>query len=216
MKNRKLTENERKQLKITKLFHQKRLNNKFNLKRIVITGLLSIGFILIIYYFDDYWFSLIAKIGIAITPIMIWGWISSYKGDRKESMKLLKVIEKVEANEEVAVVEYECRQAIYFPNHEDEGVCHALEIGDNQLMFWWDIDFSEGGILPNTKFEVFNDNDLELIFGKRITILGTPIQPIGIRSEIKWDNWGELPNHREIIESTVGDYLNELEKKYTV
>ncbi|MEZ5044888.1 MAG: hypothetical protein R2828_33630 [Saprospiraceae bacterium] len=216
MKKRQLTEDEKNQMNITKLFHEKRLKKKFNWRRVVIAILIEIGFILTIYFFDEYWFSLIAKFGLVITPFLIWSWVSSFKGDKEESNKLLKIIQKVEEDRTVEITEYNCKKAIHFEEYEDEGSCYAMEIGENKLMFWWDSAFSEVGILPNTRFEAFENNEIELVLGKRIRILGNPIQPIKIRPEIKWDNWSELPNHREIIESSVDKYLNEIEKKYSI
>ena len=202
-------------MSITKLFHEKRLKEKFNWKRVVIALMIEIGFILTIYYFDEYWFSLIAKFGLVIVPFLIWSWVSSFKGDKKESNKLLKIIQKIEGNNTIEVTEYNCKKAIHFDEFHDEGSCYAMEIGENKLMFWWDSAFAEEGIFPNTKFEAFENNEIELVLGKRIRILGNPIQPIKIRPEIKKDIWGELPNHREIIESSVDEYLNKIEKKYS-
>ena len=216
MKKRQLTEDEKKQMRITKLFHENRLKEGFNWKKFVVWILILICCILTIYFFDEYWFSLIAKFGIGIIPIGLWVWIKSYKEDIQQSEKLSKIIHDVEEKkQEIEVIEYECKKAIYMPMHEDEGDCYALEIGKNKLMFWWDNEFIEEGILPNTKFEIFKNDELELIFGKRIRTLGNRFQPINIRPEIKWEFWGKIPEHGEIINSTVDKFLTEIEKEYS-
>ncbi len=178
--------------------------------------LIEAGFVLTICYFDAHWFSLIAKFGLVVIPFSIWFWVSNFKHDKKESSKLLAIIQNTEEDKTIEITEYSCNKAIYFDEYEDEGGCYAMEIGENRLMFWWGNGSFENHILPNTKFETFDNNEIELVLGNRIRILGDPIQPIKLRAEIKWDILGELPGHREIIESSVDKYLSEIEKKYSV
>lgn len=215
MKKRQLAQTEQEQLSITKLFHQNRLNKPFNWKKLILAGVLEIGFIVTIYYFNDYGFSLLAKLGVVVVPIWMWMQISGYKEDRKESKRLLDAIAKMEQRGTVEFTEYTCTKAIRFEEAEDVGICYAMEIGENRLMFWWDVDYTEFGLLPNTRFEALENQEVETVLGKRIQILGDPIQPVVIRPEIRLDLWDKLPSHREVIESSGTDFLETIEWKYT-
>ena len=214
MKNRSLTSEETAQLNITKLFHEKRLKEKFNWKKVVLALLLELLFIVIIYFFDHYRFSLIAKLGVVIVPFLIWSWVTNFKVNRKKASNLLRTISSIDVEKGINVFEYKCKKAIFFPCHEDEANCYALEVDDNKLLFWWDADYSYQEFLPNTKFELYEKEDYEKIFKRSIIPLGNKFQPITIRSEIKWELWGELPNHKEVISSNVQNFLKKLKKNY--
>lgn len=214
MSLRPLTIDENKQLDITKLFHEKRLNERMNWNKIMVAALAEVVSVVLIYYLDDNWASYFAKFAVAVLPLWIWLDLSEFKSNRKESIKLLDIIGKIESQRGVVTTKYECEKAIHFEEHYDEADCYALEVGENKLMFWWDPEYSEGAILPNSRFEVYNDEQVELIFRTRIRVLGQPFQAIKIRSEIKRDVWGELPGHREIIDSTVDVYLQNIEQRY--
>lgn len=216
MEERQLTKDERKQINITKLFHEKRLNEKFNWQKLGIWIFLEVACVLTIYYFDSYRFSLIAKFAVVVIPIGIWIWLEDFRKERKESKKLLELINETEKYGLIKVREYECKKAIQFDEYKDEGMCYAMEIGENKLFFWFDGTYLEDGILPNSKFEIYEEeNDMLFLFGRRINVKGNKIQAIEIRREIKGDLWGELPEHREIIISTVDKYLDEIERKYS-
>lgn len=214
MKKRKLSTVEEKQINIAKLFHKNRYEKGFFWKKFIIAIFVEIIAIILIYSFANHDLIFIAKIAVVFVPVMVWVWFSNFKADKKKSEKILKKIEEIEQTNEVTVTVYECTKALSLGNYEDEGNCYGMEIGNDQMLFWWDYDYSEIGLLPNTKFEVYEDDDLFDIFGKRLTVLGEKFQGIVIKPEIKWDNSDIIPNHKEVISSTVEDFLLKIEQQY--
>lgn len=215
MKNRPLTPEELQLLRINKGFHQQRLDKGFNWKKWIVLLVLSLSFVAAIYFFDEHWLGTMAKWGLVIIPIALWSDLSYYRSNSKQSRELLQTIAELEQAGFIQVIEYHCTKAIRFDVFEDEGICHALQVGENSLLFWWDNAYEELHHLPNSHFEVFLDEKTEQVFGRRVNILGDPIQPTAIRPEVKWDYMDQLPGHREVSSSTVDQLLAEIEAKYT-
>ena len=81
-------------------------------------------------------------------------------------------------------------------------------------MYWWDNDFFDFKLLPNTQFDVIINEYLWQVFGKRITVYGTYLQPIAIRPEIKWDAYEIFGVHEETAPISIDQFLTNLEEKY--
>ncbi len=215
MKKRNLTSEEQQLLRINKGFHQQRLEKGFNWKKLGILISLFLAFVLTIYFLGDHWLSFIAKWGVVIIPIALWSDLSHFRSNTKQSMELLQTISELEQAGTIHVLEYHCTKAIKFDVFEDEGICHAMQVGKNELLLWWDNAYEELQYLPNTRFEIFLDEKTEQVFGRRVNILGDPIQPTNIRPEVKWDFMDQMPGHREVINSTVDQLLADIEAKYS-
>lgn len=207
MGKRALHQEEKQLLEITKRFHQKRSDSPFNWSKLGLWVGIEIICLLIILYFDNSWISLLPKIVLGLIPIGLWIWIKGIISDKKVSRGLLKRIESIQTEGNIEVRSFSCNRAIKFGDPEDIGTCFALEIGENQLLFWWN-SYEEESILPNTTFEVYQGDDtMYSTTGRRLTVSGARFQPISISGEISREIWQDLPDHGTIIEADVDSYL---------
>lgn len=211
-KKRPLTLDEQKQLNISKIFHNKRVKEKFSWKDLFWVILFEIIFISLVYHFEEYTLCWIAKIGMLVLPLFYYLDIDGKIKDKVKSGQLLNLIESLEKNPNVDILEYNCNRAIQMMFIDDEVYLFVLEIGKNKLLFWKAHYFNEAELLPNTKFEILENQKLEQIFGTRIYIHGERFQPIIIQSDITDSILDSLPIHNTIITSTIDDYFKEIEE----
>ncbi len=207
---RKLNSEELQVLSLTKQFHCRVLEKGFGWKNSLILLLFQILLGITAYYVDDSVLDALIKFGLIILLIILWGQIEDFRAKTKESKQVLKVIKRIEEKSIIKITRFLCSNAIFFPNHEDEGDCYALQIEDEKLLFWWDLDFSLKGILPNTQFEIINDEETAFILGNELLVSGEKFQPIKIDARIKWNHIGIFPAHREIVGFTIEEFLEKL------
>lgn len=208
---RSLNPTEQQQLRILKAFHKKRLRNGFKWKTLLKSGLFIFGFAAIIYFLNNHEISWVGKIGLPFTLFILYLNIKAYFQNRKISQKEILQIDQLLISNKIEVIQYKCKRAILFSEYEDEGVCYALELADNRLLFWWDIDHIGQGFLPSSIIEIYADEMMRNLLKVDIRPLGERFIPIVISPEIKWEIADLLPSHREIIDSNVDAFLQQIE-----
>ena len=210
---RALTKEELKLLDINDVYHRQRVTKKFGWKRFSLLLLVLAA----IWGYSIYSSKSSDTFGaFFISFIAVWIQWLLYKGhkeDKVESKKTLAYLKTLRAKNSVRVTTYTCKRAILFEEYEDEGICHALEVGENQLYFFWDIhEFGTSQYLPNTKFEVYEDKELPYVLGQDLNIIGLPFQPIKIKRAIKWELWNILPNQNGVENISLDDFLDQIEQ----
>lgn len=212
IKERPLTKKELKLIKITELFHQQRFSKTYSWKWFILTLVVIFTCVIIALYkneVEEYAWA------VFISVIFIWyRWVSfkEFNKRKTESKKTLDYIKHITAKSTIRVTEYFSKRAILFEEYEDEGICHALEVGKNQLYFFWDIhEFGTSQYLPNTHFEVYEDKELPYVLGQDINMLGLPFQPIKIKRSIKWELSEILPTENIVKNISLDAFLDEIE-----
>lgn len=210
---RSLTTTEQQQLRILQAFYKKRLRDGFKWKLVAKNGFFIVAFVAIIYFFNGHDISWVGIIGLPFTSLILYLNIRDYFREQKIFKKELPQIEQLLASDEIEVIQYNCKKAILFSEYEDEGACYALELADNRLLFWWDIDYGGQGFLPNSIIEVYADEMMKNLLKVDIRLLGERFMPIVILPEIKWEVADLLPGHRDIIDSNVDAFLQKIEQE---
>ena len=205
---------ELKLLELNRALHESRLKEKLGWKFPIINFLLLIGFSYGMYatkigagfgWFLFFWVT---------TIIVVIGTVNSEREGKRHSRSVLKNIAAYQQPCYVEVQIYQCNRALLIPDPEDLGDIHLLEIGNNQLLVWYDSSYEELGVLPVTEFEVYVNETQREVFNRRLLVTGERFQALSISSEISWDAHELIPKHGEIIEGTVDSFLEQLTQQY--
>lgn len=209
---RELTKYENYQIELAEIFHIQNIEKPYNYKRLGLSIFLIILFAMVIVIFDDYWFSLIAKIGIAVVPISMWINYTDYTSSRKNSQNIYKFINQVREQNGIKTDKYSISKALYFQIFEDEGDCFALEIkGEDKTVFLWDyVYFDPKSNFPSTEIEIYSDDFAKEIFGKSVISSGMFLEPIHISGDVKWKVLDLLPQNKEVIDFGIDSFLEKI------
>lgn len=201
-------------LQISKGFYHKRIAQPFFSRKILISIGGALVFTFILYWFPEMDNEWVVFLFLVAFVFACWANVKEFFDKKKEARMILAVIKTVEQDQGIDATEYSCSKALVMKNYEDEGHFYALQIAPEEVLFWLDNDFSESYHFPNSRFEVFIDEKMGMIFGSRIRTLGDTINPIFLPPEIKWESYNLIPEHGSVQSGTIDDFLERLAKHW--
>ncbi len=201
-------------IRVSLAYHEARSTKAFSWKGSIIFVLVTIAFWVLDYYLPQ---TSLLWLCIASTFSLIFYWwnaLQTWQGERKSSQTILPLLRKTLEAQSLTLEVYDCQQALFFGTYEDEGDLYALEVGEKQLLFLWDVDYSNARFLPNSKFEIVSDPELALALGWSLRVLGKPFTPISVNPQIKWDSPDLFPAHGEIRNESALEFLKRIEEHF--
>lgn len=210
-KVRPLTELELQQLRINQAGFEKELQEPFPFQTYL---LIIFGVIVLILLLD----SLIASILIGVIGIVMMSTIFNGRSKfKKEVQKKLKTIDNVLKIKEVEIIEYKCSRAIHFSL--DEYFIEnwfLLELDNKKILCLYTDYWTDVKSMPNTHFELYVDEEVQVVFMTKYNPLGTTFKPIHFSSEM-YDVMAEVFSKyfkdEKIIDSSFKEILNEIERQ---
>ena len=205
---RKLQKIEKIQVNLAKKYHENVLKNEFKNKPMIVLILIEIILIIMTVTGNYSWFTILFMV---IIPFPIWLMIRDFKYNRIESKKILSTIKSLQHSGQISISNYKSNRALKFLSYDDEELLFIIQIEENKSIAIVQYEFDYSLDLPNSEFELYNNEHEAKIFGNEIKPLGNHFQPTIISGNIKSIVYDSLPKHKEIINMGIEDFLIKLE-----